>query len=281
MLVSVSVGKAEQPSATRVRPFNGSLAAGQTLHVENISGDIVASPGRQFSAVVTLTVSAATPGEGRRDPARRREIVSRPRRGRLEPGDACGPGSRSGGRGNRHGRPAATSAGSSPATRSWFRRASRPSCRRSTATCACATCDGELNARTRQRLDRGPRRPAVARRPRPSTARIDAVAQALSADAEVSTLQTVNGHVALTLPKDAKFDLSASTMNGTIASTFPLPPRAAETMAWDGPPAAAARARRSKADKEREDRPVRRPGRGGRDARGGPRGARRRARRAR
>ena len=60
MLVSVSVGKAEQASATRVRPFNGSLAAGQTIHVENISGDIVASPGRQFSAVVTLTVSAAT-----------------------------------------------------------------------------------------------------------------------------------------------------------------------------------------------------------------------------
>ncbi len=41
-------------------------------------------------------------------------------------------------------------------------------------------------------------------------------------------LQSVNGSVVLTLPKDAKFDLSASTMNGTIASTFPLPVHAVE-----------------------------------------------------
>src|SRR4029450_13173875 len=39
------------------------------------------------------------------------------------------------------------------------------------------------------------------------------------------------GSVVLTLPKDAKFDLSASTMNGTIASTFPLPVHAVETVA--------------------------------------------------
>ena len=39
-------------------------------------------------------------------------------------------------------------------------------------------------------------------------------------------LQSVNGSVTLTLPKDAQFDLSAETMNGTIASTFPLPKQA-------------------------------------------------------
>jgi DUF4097 and DUF4098 domain-containing protein YvlB len=36
-------------------------------------------------------------------------------------------------------------------------------------------------------------------------------------------LETVNGSVRLTLPKDARFDLSASTMHGSIASTFALP----------------------------------------------------------
>jgi hypothetical protein len=34
--------------------------------------------------------------------------------------------------------------------------------------------------------------------------------------------------VVLTLPKTAKFDFAASTMNGTIASTFALPPKAAD-----------------------------------------------------
>ncbi|HYT32203.1 MAG TPA: DUF4097 family beta strand repeat-containing protein, partial [Thermoanaerobaculia bacterium] len=35
--------------------------------------------------------------------------------------------------------------------------------------------------------------------------------------------KTVNGAVLVALPKESKFELSASTMNGTIASTFPLP----------------------------------------------------------
>lgn len=39
-------------------------------------------------------------------------------------------------------------------------------------------------------------------------------------------LETVNGAVTLTLPKDARFDFSASTLHGSIASTFALPRRA-------------------------------------------------------
>ena len=38
-------------------------------------------------------------------------------------------------------------------------------------------------------------------------------------------LGTVNGAVRLTLPKDARFDFSASTMHGAISSTFALPRR--------------------------------------------------------
>ncbi len=59
-LMLVSTGKAEQGSATRTERINGTLASGQTLSVDNVSGDIVASPGREFSAVVTVTVSAPT-----------------------------------------------------------------------------------------------------------------------------------------------------------------------------------------------------------------------------
>jgi hypothetical protein len=62
--------------------------------------------------------------------------------------------------------------------------------------------------------------------------KVDAVAQALPTDAEVS-IQTVNGDVSLTLPPDARFEFEASTMNGRIASTFPLPPRASAAEVWE------------------------------------------------
>src|SRR6516165_9051873 len=60
LLMLVSVGKGDQPTATRTDHFNGTLASGQTIHVENVSGDVIASPGPQFSAVVTLTAWAAS-----------------------------------------------------------------------------------------------------------------------------------------------------------------------------------------------------------------------------
>ena len=60
LLMLASVSRGEQASATRVDRFNGTLSANQTIHVENVSGDIVATPGREFSAVVTVTVSAST-----------------------------------------------------------------------------------------------------------------------------------------------------------------------------------------------------------------------------
>src|ERR1700730_17628815 len=60
LLMLVSVSDAEQPSASRVDRFRGPLASGQTLHVENGSGHIVATPGKEFSAVVTVQVVAPT-----------------------------------------------------------------------------------------------------------------------------------------------------------------------------------------------------------------------------
>ena len=229
MLVSVSAGKAEEPSATRVQTFNGPVAAGQTIHVENISGDIVASPGRQFSAVVTLTVSAATQAKAD-EILKKTEIVGN----HDDDGwnlETVWPGRRSGGRGNRHGNPC-------------------DQCRISAryeivippgVTAELQTVNGDVRVRDLDgEMDvstvngsievRGARQSVSAQT---VNGKIDAIAGALPADAEVS-IQTVNGDVALTLPADAKFDFEASTMNGRIASTFPLPPRAAETMVWDG-----------------------------------------------
>jgi hypothetical protein len=60
LLMLASVGKAEQPFATRTDRFNGTVAAGKTVRIANVSGDIVASPGAQFSATVTVTVSAVS-----------------------------------------------------------------------------------------------------------------------------------------------------------------------------------------------------------------------------
>lgn len=228
MLVSVSVGKAEQPSATRVQKFNGTIAAGQTIHVENISGDIVASPGKEFSAVVTLTVSAATQAKVD-EILKKTEIVGN----HDDDGwnlETVWPGRRSGGRGNRHGNPC-------------------DQCRISAryeivvppgVTAELQTVNGDVRVRD---LDgevnvstvngsievRGARQSVSAQT---VNGKVDAVAQALPADAEVS-IQTVNGDVSLTLPPEAKFDFEASTMNGRIASTFPLPPRASDTEVWD------------------------------------------------
>ncbi len=228
MLVSVSVGKAEQPSATRVQKFNGTIAAGQTIHVENVSGDIIASPGKEFSAVVTLTVSAST--QARVDEIlKKTEIVGN----HDEDGwnlETVWPGRRTGGRGNRHGSPC-------------------DQCRISAryeivvppgVTAELQTVNGDVRVRDLEGEAnvstvngsieiRGARQSVSAQT---VNGKIDAIAQALPADAEVS-MQTVNGDVALTLPQDAKFDFEASTMNGRIASTFPLPPRTPEPMVWD------------------------------------------------
>ncbi len=224
MLVSVGVGKAEQPSATRVQKFNGTIAAGQTIHVENVSGDIVASPGREFSAVVTLTVSASSQAKAD-EILKKTEIVGN----HDDDGwnlETVWPGRRSGGRGNRRGNPCDQC---------------RISARYEVVVPAGVTVelqtvngdvrvrdlDGELNVTTvNGSIEvRGARQSVSAQT---VNGKVDAVAEALPADSEVS-IQTVNGDVSLTLPPDAKFDFDASTMNGRIASTFALAPSASVT----------------------------------------------------
>ncbi len=229
MFVSVSVGKAEQPAATRVQRFNGSIAAGQTIHVENISGDIVASPGREFAAVVTLTVSAETQAKAD-EILKKTEIASN----HDDDGwnlETVWPGRRSGGRGNRRGNPCDQCRISAR-----YEIVVPPGVTAELQTVngdvRVRDVDGELNVSTVNGSVevRGIRKSISAQT---VNGKVDAVAQALPSDAEVS-IQTVNGDVTLTLPPDARFEFEASTMNGRIASTFPLPPRAPETVVWDG-----------------------------------------------
>src|SRR5262245_15803506 len=58
LLMLVSASNAEQ--ASRVDNITGTLSSGQTLRVENVSGDVVVSPGKSFAAVVTVTATAAS-----------------------------------------------------------------------------------------------------------------------------------------------------------------------------------------------------------------------------
>ncbi len=47
-------------SASRTDRFNATLGSRATVRIENVSGDIVASAGKNFSAVATISINAAT-----------------------------------------------------------------------------------------------------------------------------------------------------------------------------------------------------------------------------
>src|SRR5207247_3219933 len=62
MLLAAVLAGADEAGFTvkRTDHFNATLPSGATLTIENISGDIAAAAGREFSAVVTISVSAPT-----------------------------------------------------------------------------------------------------------------------------------------------------------------------------------------------------------------------------
>jgi len=216
LLMLVSASKAEQ--VTRTTTVNGTLSSGQTLQVQNVSGDVIVSPGHQFSAVVTLTASAATK-------AKAEELLSRTRIDQSHDEDGWNletilPGNRHGG--------------------DWHRGMGCRDCKvvaryeitvPSGVNLSLETvngdvkvqdCDGELQLETvngsiEARGVKGTLQGHTV------NGRIEAVAVALPPSGKIE-LQTVNGPIKLTLPKDAHFDFSGETMNGTIASTFPFRP---------------------------------------------------------
>ena len=62
LLLSAGFARADEPpfSAKRTERFNATAAPGSTFRIENVSGDIVAKPGKEIAAVVTITASAPT-----------------------------------------------------------------------------------------------------------------------------------------------------------------------------------------------------------------------------
>lgn len=208
-------------SASRTDRFNATLGSRTTVRIENISGDIVARPGKSFSAVAAVSVGGTT--QKRADELLARTVIEQTQDDEVYSLETQWPTSSRDGRGRRF----------TP---------SRPSDGRITVkfevtippglTAVLKTISGEVRA-----LDvdgdldvssvngnvhvEGTRHSFKART---VNGRVEAAAALLPAGASVDC-RTVNGAVTLTLPKDAKFDFSASAMSGGIASTFPLPAR--------------------------------------------------------
>ncbi|HEY4231684.1 MAG TPA: DUF4097 family beta strand repeat-containing protein [Thermoanaerobaculia bacterium] len=222
MLVSASVGQAQTSSLTRVDRFNGTLRSGQTIHVENISGDVIAAPGKEFSAVVTVQVSAPSDQKAKQLLDATRVVTDHDEDGwSLE---THWPGARGGGShgGDRH---VSLCSGCKVTAKYELVIPAGVTAELQTVNgdVRVRDCNGEMKlASVNGAIEaRGVRASLEANT---VNGRIDALVAAIPKDASFG-LQSVNGPLVLTLPKDARFDLSASTMNGTIASTFALPVR--------------------------------------------------------
>ena len=231
LLMLVSAGKAETPgTATRTDRFNGTLASGKSLHVENVSGDIVATPGREFSATVSITVTGPTQKLADDMLGKTRIVSEQDQDGwSLE---THWPGANRGGRHR-----------GDPCERcrvvARYELVIPPG-----VSAELRTVNGDVRVRDVDgELQLGSVNGSIEAR----GVRRDFESQTVNGGIQASAtaagpgqklaLQSVNGTIALTLPKDARFDFSASTMNGSIASTFPLPARGlpASGRAGNGP----------------------------------------------
>jgi hypothetical protein len=239
LAAAAASGQERAFTASRTDRLQGTLPPGTRLRVSNVNGDIVASSGREFSAVVTTTVTASSQTLAGQILDKTRILQSsEDEEYRLEtrwPGQT-GPRSRQ------------------RRQNSLFCRDCRIASRYELIVppgfaASLQTVNGEVRVNG---LDGdlevhsvngnlqilGSRRSLGAQT---VNGRVEATAAALPPAASWQ-LQTVNGAVTATLPKDAKFAWSASTMSGTIASSFALAPGQDEAaLAPVAPPAAPAR----------------------------------------
>ncbi len=234
---SLARGDAGGQSASRTDRFTATLPAGSTLRIENVSGEITARSGKEFQSVVTITVSAPTAD-------RATELLHATSiRQRRENNDysletvwpLVNPFGKDGRkmvldqnlRMRRRGETrcedckvtARYDVTVPPGVRAIFHTVN--------GQVRADGLDGDLELQTVNG-------PVAARNVRRSLSahsvngRVD-VAAASVPNGAAYQLATVNGGVTLVLPRDARFDLSASTMSGTIATTFPLPAREEES----------------------------------------------------
>jgi DUF4097 and DUF4098 domain-containing protein YvlB len=227
MLVAAGMLRAEE-TANRTDRISATLAPGSTLRIDNVSGDVVAVPGPQFSAVATIVVVAPTK-------ERAQEILEKVRLVQLREGnefsiETLWPESRWRSDRGRLARRRLSARCDDCRINARFNVTIPPG-----VTAALETVNGDVTVKDLDGdLDletvngkveaRGVRRSLEAHAVNGNLI-ADAVAPAPGSSFE---LQTVNGAVTLTLPKDARFDVSASTMHGSISSTFALPRRTPE-----------------------------------------------------
>ena len=216
LLMLVSTAKGEQGNATRTDRFSGTLTAGQTLSVENVSGDVIASPGSAFSAVVTVNVSAPTQKQADELLRNARIVQSQDEDGwSLETRWPGTHGHRDRGDGCARCRVVARYELTVPPGVTVNLQTVNGDVR-------VKDLDGEMHLESvNGKIDAQ----GVHKTIEAQTVNGPITATALAAGNDSSfSLESVNGPITLVLPKNAQFSLSAETMNGTISSTFPLPP---------------------------------------------------------
>ncbi|HYK41640.1 MAG TPA: DUF4097 family beta strand repeat-containing protein [Thermoanaerobaculia bacterium] len=230
IMLLASILRADDAIARRTDRFNATLPPRSTLRVENVSGDVIVSGGREFSAVCNTTVTAPT--QDRAD-----EALSKTRVVQSRDGDEL-----------------ALETEWPEMERARQRDRSKGYVWRGKRSARCPDCrinirfdvvvppgvvavlhtvngevrvqgvDGQLQAQTVNGnvIVRGSRRDV---RAQTVNGKVEVAADAAPAGSNFE-LKTISGSVSLVLPKDARFDLTASTMNGSIESNFPLPPQA-------------------------------------------------------
>lgn len=220
-LVLVAAAARGEETVNRVERFNAALARGATVRVDNLSGDLVATPGLEFRAVVEINVTAPTR-------ERAQEVLEGVRIVQSSDGNAYSletvwPRSVLGW--DRHGPRRYRERCQDCKVSARYELTIPPGVAASLETLNGEVRARDLDGRLRLRSVNGSVEASGVRHPidaRTVNGAVRVSATALPPSAEVD-LQTVNGKVLLTLPKDARFALSASTMNGAIASTFELP----------------------------------------------------------
>jgi DUF4097 and DUF4098 domain-containing protein YvlB len=227
LLLGAGIARGDE-TAHRTDRVTATLAPGSVLRLENVSGDVVALPGKEFSAVATVVVVAPTR-------ARAEEILQSVRLVQSRDGNDFSIQTRWGDRTWRFENGRRTRWRDFPRwgdarVNARFEVTVPPgvSTRLETVNgdVRVRDLDGDVRLRTVNGAieARGVRRSIDAQ-----TVNGNVSAQAIGIPRGASIeLGTVNGAVLLTLPKESRFDLTASTMHGAISSTFALPRRAEE-----------------------------------------------------
>ena len=230
MTLGAAIARADE-TAHRTDRISATLAPGSVLRLENVSGDVVATPGREFSAVATIVVVAPTR-------ARAEQVLQDVRLVQSREGSDFSVETRWGDRIRRF----ETRNRAFHTFRDFPRWGDvRVNARLevtvpSGVSAKLETVNGDVRSRD---LDGDLRLRTVNGSVEAWGVRRSLDAQTVNGNVVVGAagvprgtaidLGTVNGTVRLTLPKESRFDLTASTMHGAISSTFALPRRLDDT----------------------------------------------------